>query len=279
MTAPRIAELCARGTLMLACLGGTGLALAEDSPHSLKANVALTSNYFFRGVSQTNNGPAVQGGFDYTYTPLGLYAGVWGSNVDSSSGTGYWVTTQPNGDQVVAGPDTEGAEFVWLESPGYDGASMELDLKAGWAPTFGKLGLDIGYVRYEYPMTKTDVNNTNEWHLGVSYDVMGYFTPKVTANYSEDFYGLGGSWYYDLTVTVPLPYEFSFVGHYGMTRFNHSLNNGGAESYDDYSASLSREIYAGVVGTVAWVDRTDSDVCAPPFQCGNAAVFTLSKSF
>jgi uncharacterized protein (TIGR02001 family) len=274
MNPSRIAELCAGGTLIAACLGTASLALAEDSPHSLKANVALTSNYFFRGVSQTNNGPAVQGGFDYTYTPLGLYAGVWGSNVDSSSAT---YATLDNGQPILANRNNPDA--VQLTAPGYDGASMEFDLKAGWAPTFGKLGLDLGYIRYQYPMTDTDDNNTNEWHFGVSYDVMGYFTPKATANYSEDFYGLGGSWYYDLTVTVPLPYEFSFVGHYGWTRYNDSPNHGGADGYNDYSASLSREIYAGVVGTVAWVDRTDSDVCAPPFQCGNAAVFTLSKSF
>jgi uncharacterized protein (TIGR02001 family) len=275
MNAPKIAELCARGTLILACLGATGLTLAEDSPHSLKANVALTSNYFFRGVSQTNNGPAVQGGFDYTYTPWGLYAGVWGSNVDSSSAT--YATLDSSGQPILTNRNNPNA--IQLTAPGYDGASMELDLKAGWAPTFGKLGLDIGYIRYEYPMTDTNVNNTNEWHAGISYDVMGYFTPKATANYSEDFYGLGESWYYDLTVTVPLPWELSLVGHYGMTRFNNSFNNGGSYSYDDYSASLSREIYAGVVGTVAWVDRTDTDLCAPPFQCGSSAVFTLSKSF
>ena len=181
--------------------------------------------------------------------------------------------------QVLASPDTEGAEYVSLAAPGYDGASMELDIKAGWAHTFDKLGVDIGYVRYEYPMTDTTANNTNEYHIALSYDVMGYFTPKFTANFSDDFYGLDASWYYDLTVAVPLPYQFNLAGHYGWPSFDNSPNHGGADGYDDYSVSLSREIYNGVVGTVAWVDRTNSDACEPPFQCGNSAVFTLSKTF
>lgn len=275
MNPPRIAELCIKGSLLLACATAPALTQAEDTVHSLTANVALTSNYFFRGVSQTNNGPAVQGGFDYTYKPLGLYVGLWGSNVDSSSAT--YATLDANGQPILTNKNTPDA--VQLTAPGYDGASMELDIKAGWAYSFGPLGVDIGYVRYEYPMTDTNTNNTNEFHAGLSYDVMGYFTPKFTANYSEDFFGYDGAWYYDLAVAVPLPYEFSLAGHYGWTRFNNSPNHGGADGYEDYSVSLSREIYNGVVGTVAWVDRTDSDVCEAPFQCGSSAVFTLSKSF
>jgi len=279
MNAPRVRTACAVAALLSAGHGIAQQALAADeSPHSLKANVALTSNYMFRGISQTNNGPAVQGGFDYTYVPWSLYLGAWGSNVDSSSGSGYYYLDQGN-QQVIVGPDTADALYQSLKAPGYDGASMELDLKAGWAPTFGKLSVDLGYLRYQYPMTKTDANNTNEYHLGLGYDVMGYFTPKFTANYSEDFYGLGGAWYYDLQVAVPLPYAFSLTAHYGWTRYNHSVNNGGGYSYDDYSVSLSREVYNGVVLAVAWVDRTDTDLCAAPFQCGSTGVFTLSKSF
>ena len=44
------------------------------------ANVALTTDYVWRGTSQADNGPAIQGGFDLTAG--GFYGGVWGSNVD-----------------------------------------------------------------------------------------------------------------------------------------------------------------------------------------------------
>lgn len=280
MKTPRITMTCLSSSLALSCICGMSSTLAAtESPHSLKANVALTSNYMYRGVSQTNNGPAIQGGFDYTYVPLNLYAGVWASNVDSSSGTGYSYVIDPAGQQVVVGADTPDAIYQQLSAPGYDGASMELDLKVGWAPTWDKFGLDIGYLRYEYPGTKTNANNTNEYHIGVSYDVLGYFTPKFTANYSDEFFGLQGAWYYDLTVAVPLPYAFSLVGHYGWTRFDNSPPHGGGASYDDYSVGVSREIYNGIALSVAWVDRNNTDLCAAPFQCGNTAVFTLAKSF
>ena len=214
-------------------------AAEAESPHSLSANVAMTTNYMFRGVSQTDNGPAIQGGFDYEYTPYGLYAGVWGSNVSSE---------------------------------GYAGASMELDLYVGWKPTWDKLSFDIGYLRYQYPTTDYSDNNTNEYKLGLSYETE-YFTPGFTVSYRDDWYGTGDSWYYDLSVDIPLPYEFTLSGHYGWNRFDDSSVN-----YEDYKVALSREFF-GFGTELAWVDRTDTDLCGAPFQCGSTAVFTVSKSF
>ena len=119
---------CALGTALVS----TGQALAEESPHSLSANIAGTTNYMFRGISQTGNSPAVQGGFDYEYTPFGLYLGVWGSNVKSS---------------------------------GFGGASLELDIYGGWAPTWDKFGLDIGIT-------------------GDAYMIWGVFAPGVVDDWA-----------------------------------------------------------------------------------------------
>lgn len=52
----------------------------ERERPELSANVALTTDYIFRGFSQTEEGPAIQGGFDVTYKMF--YAGVWASNLD-----------------------------------------------------------------------------------------------------------------------------------------------------------------------------------------------------
>lgn len=52
---------------------------------AFSGNVALTSEYYFRGISQTGDAPAIQGGFDYEVglgKPVALYLGVWGSNVE-----------------------------------------------------------------------------------------------------------------------------------------------------------------------------------------------------
>src|SRR5262245_2646296 len=75
---------------------------------SFSGNVALTSDYVFRGISQTQGDPAIQGGFDFT-TNVGnapFYAGAWASNVDFGSPSAVHVP-------------------------------MELDIYAGVKPTIG----------------------------------------------------------------------------------------------------------------------------------------------
>ena len=70
---------------------------------SFSANVGLYTDYIFRGYTQTQNEPAIQGGFDVEHSS-GLYAGTWASNVD-------WTTA---GDYM-------------------DKNSVEIDVYAGWA--------------------------------------------------------------------------------------------------------------------------------------------------
>ena len=272
MRARRLAVTSTAVSILAISMGSVDRAQAQsESPHVFSANVALTTNYMFRGVSQTNNGPAIQGGFDYEYSPYNLYVGVWASNVDSSSGAS--VFRDPATGDISLMPMSADAEEIVLEPAGYDGASMELDIYAGWAPSWQGIDFDLGYLRYQYPNTDTNDNNTDEFHLGIAYDVMGYFTPSYTAHYSDDFFGTGPAWYHDLSVEVPLPYDFTLAGHYGWNRFDDSSGD-----YEDYSVGISRE-YMGFGFDLSWVSRSDEENCAAPFQCGDTAVFTLSKSF
>jgi uncharacterized protein (TIGR02001 family) len=62
----------------------------EEASSPLSVSLAATTDYVFRGVSQTDGGPAFQAGLTYT-SPFGVYAGVWGSNVDFG-GTGGFET-------------------------------------------------------------------------------------------------------------------------------------------------------------------------------------------
>ncbi|MDD3529832.1 MAG: TorF family putative porin, partial [Gallionellaceae bacterium] len=66
-----VLALCGLSTLSLPVL-------AEDGPHSITGNLAFVSDYAFRGISQTDEDPAIQGGFDYAHAS-GFYLGVWGS--------------------------------------------------------------------------------------------------------------------------------------------------------------------------------------------------------
>ena len=91
----------------------SGVALAE-----LSGNAAITSNYIWRGVTQTTDQSAGQGGIDYAHES-GLYAGTWVSNVNfGNSDDGY-----------------------------------EMDVYAGFSGEAGDMGYDIGVVSYQYPIT------------------------------------------------------------------------------------------------------------------------------
>src|SRR5450759_2873562 len=80
-------------------------AAAPASPQTFTGNVGLVSQYIFRGLSQTNGSPALQGGLDYAHSS-GFYAGTWLSNIS-------WYTDQNAG--IHSAP-------VSLASPGAAGA-------------------------------------------------------------------------------------------------------------------------------------------------------------
>jgi uncharacterized protein (TIGR02001 family) len=63
--------------LLLGCSWFTANAIhAENSPHEFSANVSILSDYLYRGISQTNENFALQGGLDYAHSTTGLYVGV-----------------------------------------------------------------------------------------------------------------------------------------------------------------------------------------------------------
>ena len=80
--------------LLAAAAGLLGPAVhAEDapaSPHHFTSNVGVYSQYVFRGLTQTKEKPALQGGFDYS-NDNGFYVGTWLSNIswfsDTNGGT------------------------------------------------------------------------------------------------------------------------------------------------------------------------------------------------
>lgn len=147
-----------------------------ESPHSFSANVALTSDYLFRGISQTTNELALQGGFDYSYDS-GMaaepYFGVWASSIDF-------------------GPSANG-----------DNAAIEVDYYGGLAGAFANgINWDVGGIYYHYPSQNQDdtaaVNGGEaDFDFWEAYANLGYtfedvrFSPSVGAGYaySPDFFG------------------------------------------------------------------------------------------
>ena len=61
---------------------------SDDSPHKVGGGIALASDYVFRGISQTDNHPAIQGSLEYGYEPWGVYLGTWASSVNTMTSDG-----------------------------------------------------------------------------------------------------------------------------------------------------------------------------------------------
>src|SRR5512140_3616978 len=105
-------------TLVLALLGLAGTAWAQTaapaaasapaSPHTVTGNVGITSQYVFRGLTQTDGKPAVQGGFDYAHSS-GLYAGTWLSNISWFTDQNANIRSAP---VSLASPGSVGAPYV-----------------------------------------------------------------------------------------------------------------------------------------------------------------------
>nr|WP_321359497.1 TorF family putative porin [uncultured Hyphomonas sp.] len=110
-----VSKFTRAGVALAALAAATGGAYAEGE---WSGNVSMTSDYVWRGISQSNEDPAIQGGFDYSNGMF--YAGTWASNVDFS------------------------------DEP--DDANLEVDLYGGLAgETESGISWDVGFIYYGYP--------------------------------------------------------------------------------------------------------------------------------
>ena len=135
--------------LVMASLTG----VATDAHAEISANVALVSDYRFRGVSQSNESAAIQGGFDYAFGN-GFYVGTWGSSVDFDSNVDF------------------------------DG-SLELDFYGGWGTEFGEnSSIDVGYIYYAYPGDDGAEGDYQEFYVNY-----GWRDLSLGVAYSDDYYG------------------------------------------------------------------------------------------
>lgn len=173
----------------------------EEDEGGFSANIGFVSDYTFRGISQTNEDPALQGGVDYGWAN-GLYVGAWGSNVDFEPG---------------------------------DGTNLEVDTYIGWAADLNdQVALDLQFVRYWYPGGESDYEY-NEFIANLTLAEAITFT----LGYSNDAFGSDETGiYYGVSGSYGLPwYELSLNGSFGY----YDLDDVLGDSYNDYSIGLSKE--------------------------------------
>lgn len=227
--------------------------VSPASDFSFSANMTLASQYRYRGLMQTNNKPAIQGGFDLSHSS-GFYIGNWNSSIS-------WLG---DSDDNVSAP-------------------LEMDFYAGYtAPIWGDLTVDVGVLQYYYPGSypKGFVSpDTTELYLGLGYG-------PVSFKYSHAVTNLFGwadsknSQYYDLSASVPTGFwGLNVDGHVGYQRVR-NLADG---NYTDWSLGLSKT-WGNVTASLAYVD-TNADkgvytsAATGRYQGKAAAVFSLTAAF
>jgi uncharacterized protein (TIGR02001 family) len=212
-----------------------------EIPGEISANVTLTTDYVFRGVTQTDGDPAVQGGFDYAH-PTGFYAGIWGSNV---------------------------------KFPGDPDFHLEVDVWAGFAGQFGELGWDLGILRYMYPGTGREID-FNEFYVGTR---LGMLTAYV--HHSNDYANTGGrSTHYRFGAEFELPQDFELGVRVGFTDFSRAaVGPDTSTTYFDWHIGVSTQL-AGVDFELAYAD-TDSDGrdIFGRDATGGRVLFSVSRAF
>lgn len=142
--------------LTLSC---TSFFLSNASSAEISANVAIQSDYVWRGISQNQEDPSIQGGFDYAHES-GFYVGIWGASVDFG------------GDE-----------------------STEMDIYAGWSTELENgLGIDIGIIEYTYHGGAQAGGDFTEYAVGLSYNGFGLtyfigdeFDDNIELSYGYDF--------------------------------------------------------------------------------------------
>ncbi len=140
------------GAAALALLTSAGAASAQDA--TISYNIGVTSDYVFRGFSQTDENPAVQGGIDATFGP-GFYAGVWASNVD----------------------------FL-------DDTDAEIDIYGGYRTEAAGFAVDLGVVGYTYAGAPGGADYNYVEFKAAASRAIGPVTAGAAVYYSPDFFGV-----------------------------------------------------------------------------------------
>jgi uncharacterized protein (TIGR02001 family) len=199
-------------------LVAASLLLPGLSQAQLSFNAGVTSDYRYRGISQTRVKPAVQGGLDYAAGSF--YVGAWASTIK------------------------------WVKDFGGD-AGVELDLYGGYKGEVAKdLTLDVGVLTYQYPGNKLNPSaNTTELYGALS---LGPCHGQVLARADRHLRqpDSKNSGYLDLSASVDLGGGYSLVPHVGHQKITGPV--GGPASYTDYSLTVSRD-FSGVVLSAALI--------------------------
>jgi len=213
-------------------------AAAPTPDWTISGNMALSSDYRTRGISQTDKMPAISGGFDVAHVS-GFYFGNWNSNIDSTY---------------------------------YNGANIEMDVWTGFRGTVGDVGYDIGAFYYYYPGAGSGSGSglpgidEKEIYVGASYGPVSarVYIPIGDFFSAEKIWNQGsatGSYYVDVSGSQSVGDGFSLIAHVGYQKLKGSAKYGFQETdgnlpndYVDWKLGGSYTFGTGYVVTLVYID-------------------------
>ena len=257
--------LAASSLLATAAFAQTAPAAEAPEASPITANVTIVNDYRYRGISQSNFKPAIQGGFDYAHES-GIYVGNWNSSIS-------WI-----GDSYAPG----GSNFAYNPTFKNVSAPIEMDFYGGIKKELIGEGFasDLGFLQYYYPTSGIPSNggstanpNTSEVYVAqnftfgsvtgfakFSYAVStlfgtanssGSYYPDFTANYDTGVWGLslnGHIGYQYVAGNQPLQNNSTIGAPLGKAVSNNSLYG-----YTDWKLGVTKDFGGGLSGSLAYV--------------------------
>lgn len=230
------------------------VAFTAAQAEELSFNAAVTTDYRYRGISQTRLQPALQGGADYVNEPSGFYAGAWASTIK------------------------------WTSDAGGDG-HVELDIYGGRRGQITQdLSYDVGMLTYVYAGNglKHVPGFANADTIEI-YGQVGY--GPTTLKYSHAVTNLFGfvdsknSGYLDFSANVDIGNGFTANLHAGHQKVRHN----GAADYTDWKAGVTKDLgFASLQLAGVGTNASNTAYASPAngkFLGRTALQLTLSKTF
>ena len=192
----------------------------------VSGNIALTTDYKFRGISQSDSAPSVQGGFDIAFDN-GAYIGTWGAAVDFDCA---------------------------IDTCGGLNGGIELDYYAGFASDISdSVSYDIGYIYYDYPQDEGLLGDYGEIYGSLSFGDFG-----IGMNYSDEYWGETGKFTYTYaTYSMALSESVALDLLVGSGDYDEAGYLDGATEHMNWSVALSTS--AGGLDFAITYEDTDLD--------------------
>jgi len=224
-----------------AALSTAGMSTVAVAESPLTSNVGITSNYIWRGKTQSSDDSATSGGIDYAHAS-GFYAGTWVSSVGGNS-------------------------------------QYEQDYYLGFSGKAGELSYDVSYVMYTYPVGEKVYSDFDEVIIKLGYGPVS-FTLAPTVGKESDPSATGTKYEDDVYMAISAEFEVKkdlMLGlTYGVYDFDEAPGTTNSSDYAHYQVSLTKGDFVFAYDVVD-PDTTDPEgkVDAPRFSVSWSKSFDL----